>query len=41
MHDVLSDTIRRKGRTLFFVDLHMEGINVGPGIHAPLSIVLG
>ena len=41
MHDVLSDTIRRKGRTLFFVDLHVEGINVGPGVHAPLAIVLG
>ena len=41
MDAVLSDTIRRKGRTLFFVDLHVEGINVGPGVHAPLAIVLG
>ena len=41
MQDVLSDTIRRKGRTLFFVDLHVEGIDVGLGVHAPLSIVLG
>ena len=41
MHDVLSDTIRRKGRTLFFVDLHVEGIDVLLGVHAPLAIVLG
>ena len=41
MDEALSDTIRRKGRTLFFVDLHVEGINVGPGVHAPLAIVLG
>ena len=41
MDAVLSDTIRRKGRTLFFVDLHVIGIDVGLGVHAPLAIVLG
>ena len=32
---------RRKGRTLLFIDLHVIGIDVGLGVHAPLSIVLG
>ena len=35
------DGIPTKGRTLLFVDLHVEGIDVLLGVHAPLAIVLG
>ena len=38
----MSATSRHNGRKgLFFIDLHVIGIDVGLGVHTPFAIVLG